>query len=215
VYELHRVALKFPKISSYFGVRNIDENYPKIKFFLILHGYGHEPKNFAEHKNALTQMLRLSDENEKKTDLRLSKIRRNKEKLIAIHIRRGDSVIAGNFSNVLPVNYYKECISRFNKKQTLFLVFSDDIEWCRKHFKGNSFYFVNEQDPVISLNLASKCDGFILSASSFSWWMAWMSRSFDSYVYFPLETHFRGTVLGKAFEANDWMGIDTMFETQN
>ena len=56
-----------------------------------------------------------------------------------------------------------------------YLVFSDDIPWCREHFRGQQFEFSEGRDEIEDLLLMSSCRGAIISNSSFSWWGAWLA----------------------------------------
>jgi hypothetical protein len=51
----------------------------------------------------------------------------------------------------------------------VYLIFSDDIDWCKKEFVGSSFIFVEGNDEVVDLFLMTKADGYVLANSSFSW----------------------------------------------
>jgi hypothetical protein len=214
MYALYKIALKFPILFSYLGVINIDIHHPSRRFCFIIYGYGHNPEYFHHYKVELKNMLKIPSKIKNNRNVIKGELNAKKEVLVAIHIRRGDSVVAGNFSNVLPLDYFKNNMENFDKDTTKFLIFSDDIEWCKLKFVGKNLIFIEEQDPVVSLFIASKCNGYILSASSFSWWMAWLSDSICPIVYFPIEPNFKKSMLGIAFEKNQWYGIDTRFESQ-
>ena len=51
----------------------------------------------------------------------------------SIHVRRGDYLAAPS-ARTIPNAYYEETVEliRADDPSTQFLVFSDDIEWCRK-----------------------------------------------------------------------------------
>jgi hypothetical protein len=57
-----------------------------------------------------------------------------------------------------------------------FLIFSDDIEWCKNNFKGPEFYFSENEIDIEDLFLMSLCDNHIISNSSFSWWGSWLCK---------------------------------------
>jgi len=57
-----------------------------------------------------------------------------------------------------------------------FLVFSDDVEWCkgREMFNTCAFYEAEEgADHMRDLFVMSQCAHHIIANSSFSWWGAW------------------------------------------
>jgi hypothetical protein len=105
---------------------------------------------------------------------------------VAIHVRRGDYVSlrsAAQFHGTLPASYYQETMQRIKASYTqpLWVVFSDDIEWCRDAlpFLGATVLFVDHnqgRDAWQDLYLMSLCKHHIIANSSFSWWGAWLSE---------------------------------------
>ena len=47
----------------------------------------------------------------------------------SLHVRRGDYLPKSNFHPIQTIDYYKEAISIIGEDK-LFLIFSDDIDWC-------------------------------------------------------------------------------------
>ena len=56
-----------------------------------------------------------------------------------------------------------------------FLIFSDDILWCKKHFIGNQYEFSEGNSPSIDLAIMARCSNNIIANSSFSWWGAYLN----------------------------------------
>jgi len=106
----------------------------------------------------------------------------------AVHVRRGDYV-NNPFYYQLDINYYKGAMDIFygENKSTVFLIFSDDIEWCKSNFKylPYSLYFVEGESDFYDLTLMSICDNHIIANSSFSWWGAWLGTSPNKRTVFP------------------------------
>lgn len=95
------------------------------------------------------------------------------DKRVAIHVRRGDYVHNAFYVDLFADGYYERAMAEFPGAK--FLVFSDDIKWCKKQkvFKGCDF--VQQDDEVDALNLMASCNGHIIANSSFSWWGAYLS----------------------------------------
>lgn len=91
---------------------------------------------------------------------------------IAIHVRRGDYVGNAFYVDLTDTDYYQRAMQQFRHGK--FLVFSDDIEWCRDQeiFKDCEFFF---EDEIADMNMMAACKGQIIANSSFSWWGAWLS----------------------------------------
>jgi hypothetical protein len=66
-----------------------------------------------------------------------------------------------------------------------FLVFSDDIDWCKSVFTGDRFIFSNESNADSVIYMMSKCSSNIIANSSLSWWGAWLSNNMHKKVIAP------------------------------
>lgn len=93
---------------------------------------------------------------------------------VAIHVRRGDYVNNSFYVDLTKTDYYQRAMALFPGEP--FLVFSDDIEWCKEQemFKGCSFS--EGHDEVKDLNIMASCKGVIMANSSYSWWGAYLSK---------------------------------------
>jgi len=107
-----------------------------------------------------------------------------KERACSIHVRRGDYVNHPYFTDLCQGNYYEQAMSKF-PRDSLFLVFSDDIAFCKTRFIGENFFFVSGENQVTDLCLMSMCQSHIIANSSFSWWGAWLNPSLTKTVIAP------------------------------
>lgn len=101
---------------------------------------------------------------------------------IAIHIRRID------YDTKVPIEYYLKGVEYINSciASPYFLIFSDDIEWCKANFPTNlPHYFIEGLDEVTDLWIMKECKHFIIANSTFSWWGAWLSSYCDKIVLCP------------------------------
>ena len=97
---------------------------------------------------------------------------------ICIQVRRGDYVGNPHYYQLPPTFYLSALITHFPHWRDYNLLFvSDDIEYCRTHFEclPNSTFSVGNTD-IQDMALASACDHFIISNSSFGWWCAWLGE---------------------------------------
>lgn len=95
----------------------------------------------------------------------------------AIHVRRGDYIKLAHYHVNLNMDYYLEAMNLArNFGATSFLIFSDDLQWCRENF-SQGVDFVEGLDEVQSLCLMSKCGNHIIANSSYSWWGSWLSEN--------------------------------------
>lgn len=109
-----------------------------------------------------------------------------KEKTVAIHVRTGyyDYKI-GNYdpdfySRYLrpDLEFYKKAIDQYDSDST-FVVFSDYMPWCKKHFQGinRNIIYVETQDYIHDFYLISLCKDAIIANSSFGWWAAYLNNN--------------------------------------
>jgi len=103
---------------------------------------------------------------------------------VGVHIRRGDYLKYSHHHHNLSINYYKNAISYFPSDST-FVIFSDDIAWCKEQFVGENFVFVEGEMDVVDLHLMSKCKHAIISNSTFGWWGAWLISNPNKTVVYP------------------------------
>lgn len=104
--------------------------------------------------------------------------------VISIHVRRGDYTLYPNHHPPCSEEYYNRAMSLFDSDSN-FLVFSDDIEWCREKFNSSKFHIINSGNPYMDLKLMSLCDHHINANSSFSWWGSWLNQKEDKRVICP------------------------------
>jgi len=89
-----------------------------------------------------------------------------------IHVRRGNYVTLPNSHPVQDIEFYNEAITFMRDNHVeRFIVFSDDIAWCKESFVGDEFMFIQDTDYV-EMFLMSRCDNAIIANSSFSFWGA-------------------------------------------
>ena len=101
-------------------------------------------------------------------------------KIFFVHVRRGDYVSwpSTEYPAALPASWYTNRIQRLSRKfpHSRFLVFSDDTEYCRETFSNLPQTTIVEAPVKESFFAMSQCDGGIVSASSLSWWAAFISK---------------------------------------
>ena len=101
----------------------------------------------------------------------------------SVHVRRTDYLRLQQHHPVLSLEYYREAMNRFSG--ALFLIFSDDIAWCKDNLKSDSMQFIEGENPITDMYLMSMCNNNIIANSSFSWWSAWMNNADDKKVVAP------------------------------
>ncbi len=101
----------------------------------------------------------------------------------SIHVRRGDYLKPG-IHIARDLSYYQKGINIIGEVDK-YLIFSDDLEWCKKNFIGDEFYFIENEKDYVELFLQSKCTHNIISSSTFSWWGAYLNTGINKKIVAP------------------------------
>ena len=190
IFEHGKDYSKF--IPSVFDINdhtNIKGNFQSYKYFK---GFENELKKEFQFKREIEETTKdyfdgLKEEHKEKT-------------ITGIHVRRGDTIGEDHIHNgqlggylVLPnADWYNKMITKLRNDDNIFLVISDDIEWCKENIKGDdvvySKFSVEGHSEIkaeyLDLCLITHCDNFVMSCSTFSWWGAWLSKT-DGDVFVP------------------------------
>tara|TARA_R110002020_G_scaffold381800_1_gene592701 strand:- start:7898 stop:8692 length:795 start_codon:yes stop_codon:yes gene_type:complete len=155
---------------------------PKIVGDVLIDGFFQSEKYFIHNRKEILKLFNFStihNNTLKKYNDILNK------KTTSIHVRRGDYIKFPNHHITQPIEYYNKSIELLKNKTDLFIVFSDDIMWCKNNLKiKNSIYIENEKD-YIELYLMSLCKHNIICNSSFSWWAAWLNKNKNKIIIGP------------------------------
>lgn len=112
-----------------------------------------------------------------------------KEGVVSLHVRRGDYLKYPNHHPVVDMGYYKKAIEYFNSLgYNKFLIFSDDIYWCKEQFienEANKFSFDDHNDPFEAMGRMASCEHNIIANSTFSWWAAYLNKNENKIVVYP------------------------------
>jgi Glycosyl transferase family 11 len=98
-------------------------------------------------------------------------------KKLALHVRRGDFIPSDPIHPPCPLSYYEEAVDFLRRTQPSvdMVVFSDEVEWCRRNLPFDVAMFVDGNPDWLDLALMTKCEHHICSNSTFAWWGAFLS----------------------------------------
>ena len=106
------------------------------------------------------------------------------KKTVGIHVRRGDYLKFPKHHPVMTMDYYNKAISYFLEGST-FVVFSDDIPWCKENFPKDFTFIEGEKEDYVDMFLMALMKHNIIGNSSFSWWPAWLNGNPEKVVIAP------------------------------
>jgi len=149
-------------------------------------GYWQNVKFFLYLENKILEWFVLK---EQYLDNNLDQLVDNKS-FVSIGVRRGDYTTLGVSCDLY---YYQMAIKLVAKKvkNPNFLIFSDDIEWCKSNLKldgfSHTYVLANTFNPFVDLKLMSMCHHNIISNSTFGWWAAYLNRNKEKIIISPKE----------------------------
>ena len=200
-------------ISSHFVEENHTLFYPQVfdvKDNTNFHGYFQSYQYFKKHQNQIKEELSLNKELEDMARDYVNSLRTNNEKIVSVHIRRGDNSDGTNpdylnyygKNDILMANsefgkYFFPALDLFEGNNVKFLVFSGgsrkagknnqtDMEWCKNNLKGDKFIFSEGNTDIEDFAIMKNCDHHITThMTSFGYWAAFLNKSEDKVVVAP------------------------------
>jgi hypothetical protein len=149
----------------------------------IIDGFFQSEKYFKNNRKEILDLVRIPEFVAVKISEKYSKFLH--EKTTSIHVRRGDYLNHPNHHPVQSLTYYLNAIDLLKDKTDLFVIFSDDIEWCKINLNLENAIYIEDEKDYIELYLMSFCKNNIIANSSFSWWGAWLNENPDKTVIGP------------------------------
>jgi hypothetical protein len=106
---------------------------------------------------------------------------------VALHVRTFNFKLhAMKIHPFMGVEYYQRAMALF-PADALFVVFSDRINWCKKHFLklGRPCVFIEGNSETEDLFLMSMMKHQVIPNSTFAWWAAYLNKNPDKIVVAP------------------------------
>jgi len=154
---------------------------------IICEGYFQSEKYFSKYKKEIIRDFTFKDEYIKGAREYLDTINQEVD-TVCMHIRLGDYV-SHPLHGVADIQYYLKAINyiRNLKPNSKIIVFSDNIDLVKQKLDNieNCVYIPSTLTDHETMFLASKCKDFIISNSSFSWWIQYLSGNKDKIVIAP------------------------------
>ena len=99
---------------------------------------------------------------------------------IGVHVRRGDLQQEHHLRRgyrVASLTYFHKAMDYYRQRypNTIFLVTSDDIEWCKVKLGSSDVFFVEGQHEAVDLAVLSMTNHTVISVGTFSWWAGWLA----------------------------------------
>lgn len=217
----YRLGLKTYKRSTYlfymlcakllpvFGIYYSDAFFYNYKLYnrknIIINGYFESAEYFRDIENLiqmeLTPRKGLLEQNKE-----LYSIIQNRPS-VCITIKRQD-VENADISEVYKygIDYFYNAANYILDKEpnSVFIIFSDNVEWCKENFHLNGeVYYETPNNPIWEkIRLMSGCKHFIIHNSTFSWWVQHLSQRDGKIVIAPVKWMLRDDAPIDIYEDN-------------
>lgn len=132
---------------------------------------------------------------------------------VAMHVRRGKNPINPDepaysenpfYVDLMKTHYYGEAIDQFPQRK--FLIFSDDMEYCKANFQGELFGFDESETDLEAFNKYASCADHIIANSSWSWWGAYLSKN-GGKVVAPSVEHWYSDKVERTICPSEWVRL--------
>ncbi len=153
---------------------------------LVLCGYFQSWKHFHHHRDRLLAIFAPSQ-------TVLDKLQRKYQDLlahphtVAVHVRTHNKELhEKKLHPFMGFDYFQAAIDSFPPGYQ-FVVFSERIEWCKKHFPrlNKPFIYIEGNDGIEDFFLMSKMKHVIMANSSYSWWAAYLNPNNHKIIVAP------------------------------
>ena len=153
-------------------------NIPKWCKKIYIQGYFESPKYFEDINASIVKELfpknELLDKNRNLKDII------DRTESVCVSIKRMDldvDDIADMYA--YDIRYYYGAVEYFNNhiEHPVYVIFSDDVSWCKENFKieGEVYYEESDNPMWEKIRLMSACKYFVIRNSTFSWWVQHLS----------------------------------------
>jgi hypothetical protein len=149
---------------------------------VIIEGFFQSEKYFSNIREKLLEQFKEPSFIQSLVDEKYPQL---SKRTTSVHVRRGDYLKNPNYHPIQPLEYYNKAMEMVKDKTDYFLIFSDDIEWCKNNLIGDNFIYIDDEKDYIELFLMARCNNNIIANSSFSWWGAWLNKNENKIVIAP------------------------------
>jgi hypothetical protein len=195
---------RFIKEDSFFIHEQLSK---KVKFLTAIHGYWQSALYFSNLRTELLEELTPKE-------IPVLPEWLNEKNTVAVGVRRTDYLVDTKYG-FIGEKYYIEAFKLIKEKvkNPFFIIFTDDLPWCKSFFKNESFIFCEENEwskDYLKIYLMSKCSHQIISNSSFYWWGAWLNTGLDKIVIRPAHPFNDMSLLYESHYPEDWLVVNNL-----
>lgn len=185
IFKYQNIDMSTPDEKISYTYREPHFHYDPIPYIpsMAITGYFQSEKYFINHKEEIIQLFSPPQHILDYLESHFKNILCN-PKTVAVHHRayhKESSCYA-----FLGLEYYAAAMVEFPKDYT-FVIFSNDIDWCKQNFKSipRKLIFMEMGPHHIDFYLMSLCKHQIIGNSSYSWWAAYLNPNPNKKIIAP------------------------------
>lgn len=134
--------------------------------------------------------------------------------ITSVHIRLGDYLLPAHhhFIKLWETDYYNQAFKILNNTNQLFLVFTNDEDYCKRNIVSDA-NFVHTGNDYLDFGIMTKCDNNIIANSSYSLWAAFLNKTNNKTVICPkeyLHDYSEFSHINKNYYPDDWISISAI-----
>lgn len=146
---------------------------------MIIEGWFQSEKYFKNNRKKIIKLFSPSKKIKKYLKSNYSNIIEHPN-TVSIHLRcyNKENPFYDNVYYTYGKEYIEKAMSHF-PQDSLYVVFSDDINWAKEQVKGlaKNVIFIEKEAYYYDFYLMSMCQHNIITNSTFSWWAAYLNKN--------------------------------------
>lgn len=202
------IFLVFSRIltSSYYSrIDNIFDEKFFNKKYLYYNFHFLDFKYLIKYRPSIRKIINFDNIKQREIVSNLEKCKKNKKKIVMIHVRRGDTIKAKGY--FISLNYYQKAMNFFKNLNVQFVLFSDSPIWCSRQDIFKNLTIVKEKDVAKTLIMMKLCDHFIISNSTLSCWAAFLGEKKNSIIIYPDPSFIGQSCLQSQLFLKNWISL--------
>jgi hypothetical protein len=167
--ELRGLRYRFAQAYPYFGY---EPDLERIPDWCDLFGYFQSTRHFPTD---VRQRFRIKSDISARAEEIWERLPHDRP-VVACHVRRGETAAGTHWLKLSEIGYYERALECFSDLDVLFLLVSDEPDWCRANCRWPNSVVAEAAPAPVHFGLLARCDHLIIANSTFSWWAAWFQE---------------------------------------
>lgn len=185
------LVVKYYFLLTYYYIKDKDIEHINHKYNYYIEGYWQSSKYVNSIKKIIEDEYCINTKD--LVNNKYYKMIKESQNAVGVHVRIGDNKDQESINNL--VNYYKNAFDKMNEmsNNNIYFIFTDNMDYAKEIIGGNHIYIINQGNDINDFKLYISCRHFIIAASTFSWWGAWLGKHNCKTVLCPSVNRFKNS----------------------